>query len=90
MTNTVAAPKQIRKKKSFRDIFYEFANNEVRRHVHNIWFRHEIPIVDIIQQAVSTNDSLRSISRTNLFHLLKDFDFRYSKRNRNRAITEKY
>jgi hypothetical protein len=39
-THKVVAPKQTRKKKSFRDLFDEFAKNAVRRHVHSIWFRH--------------------------------------------------
>jgi len=51
-TNTVAAPKQTRKKKSFRGLFDEFSKNAVRRHVHTIWFRREIPTVDKIHQAV--------------------------------------
>uniref|UniRef100_A0A2S2PF27 Tc1-like transposase DDE domain-containing protein n=1 Tax=Schizaphis graminum TaxID=13262 RepID=A0A2S2PF27_SCHGA len=88
-TNTVAAPKQTRKKKSFRDLFDEFLKNAVRRHVHTIWFHREIPTVDKIHQAVTADDSLPSISRTNLFHFLKDLDFRYSKRSRNSAMTEK-
>lgn len=78
-----------RKKKSFRVLFDEFSKNAVRRHVHTIWFRREIPTVDKIHQDVSADDSLPSISRTNLFHLLKDLDFRYSKRSRNSAMTEK-
>ncbi|KAL4148132.1 hypothetical protein QTP88_002425 [Uroleucon formosanum] len=32
-TNTVAAPKQTRQKKSFRDVFDEFSKNAVCRHV---------------------------------------------------------
>ncbi|XP_025196242.1 uncharacterized protein LOC112595312 [Melanaphis sacchari] len=88
-TNTVAAPKQTRNKKSFRDLFDEFDKSAVRRHVHSIWFRREIPTVDKIHQAVSADKSLPAISRTNLFHLLKDLDFRYSKRSKNSAMTEK-
>lgn len=88
-THTVPVPKRTRNKKSFRDLFDEFAKNAVRRHVHSIWFRREIPTVDKIYQAVSADDSLPPISRTNLFHLLKDLDFRYSKRSRNSAMTEK-
>ncbi|CAI6377542.1 unnamed protein product [Macrosiphum euphorbiae] len=60
-----------------------------RRHVHSIWFRREIPTIDKIHQAVSADDSLPTVSRTNLFHLLKDLDFRYSKQSRNSAMTEK-
>ncbi|XP_025412163.1 uncharacterized protein LOC112684732, partial [Sipha flava] len=87
-THKVVASKQKRKKKSFRDLFDEFAKNAVRRHVHSIWFRREIPTIDKIHQTVSA-DSLPSISRTNLFHLLKDLDFRYCKRSRNSAMAEK-
>lgn len=88
-TKTVPVAKTTRKKKSFRVLFDEFSKNAVRRHVHTIWFRREIPTVDKIHQDVSADDSLPSISRTNLFHLLKDLDFRYSKRSRNSAMTEK-
>ncbi|KAL4091320.1 hypothetical protein QTP88_026023 [Uroleucon formosanum] len=35
-TNTVTAPKQTRKKKSFRDVFDEFSKNAVRRHTHTV------------------------------------------------------
>jgi len=52
-------------------------------------FRREIPTVDKIYQVVSADDILPPISRTNLFHLLKDLDFRYSKRSRNSAMIEK-
>jgi len=38
---------------------------------------------------VSNDDSLPPISRTNLFRLLKDLDFRYCKRHRNSALMEK-
>lgn len=88
-TKTVPVAKTTRKKKSFRDLFDDFSKNAVRRHVHSIWFRREIPTIDKIYQAVSADDSLPKVSRTNLFHLLRDLDFRYSKRSRNSAMTEK-
>lgn len=85
-TRLVAAPNLQRKRKTFRD---DFGRNGVRRHVHSIWFRNEIQTVNKIHQAVSTDNSLPSIARTNLFNLLKEMDFRYSKISRNSAMTEK-
>lgn len=88
-TKMVISPKRNREKKSFRDSFDDFSKNAVRRHVHSIWFRRETPTVDKIYAAVSSDDSLPPISRTNLFRLLKDLDFRYCKRQRNSALMEK-
>lgn len=88
-TKTVTIPKKKRSKKSFLDTFNDFDKNAVRTHVHRIWFRREIPTVDKIHQVVSADDSLPPISRTNLFRLLKALDFRYTKRSRNSALTER-
>jgi len=88
-TKMVVSPKRKREKKSFRDSFDDFSKNAVRRHVHSIWFRRETPTVDKIYAEVSSDDSLPPISRTNLFRLLKDLDFRYCKRQRNSALMEK-
>lgn len=88
-TKTVTVPKLTRAKKSFLDNFDEFDKNAVRMHVHKIWRRREIPTVDKVHQAVSADDTLPLISRTNLFRLLKALDFRYIKRNRNSALTER-
>lgn len=77
---SVTSPKRTRVRKSFRETFDDLARNTVRRHVHDICFRHEISTVDKIHQAVSNDESLPPISRTNLFHLLKELDFRYCKK----------
>lgn len=82
-------PKTKRAKKSFMDIFDDFDKNAVRGHVYKIWFARQIPTVDKIFQAVSADDSLPPISRINLFRLLKALDFRYTKRSRNSALTER-
>lgn len=88
-TKTVTAPIPKRSRQSYIDQFGDFERNAVRRHVHQIWFRHEIPTMNKIHQAVSTDKSLPVISRTNLYHLLKKMDFRYTKRSRNSAMTER-
>lgn len=88
-TKQVTSPKKKRVRKSYRDIYDEFSRNVIRRHVHSIWFQREIPTVDKIHQVVSNDESLPLISRTNLFHLLKELDFRYNKRGKNSALTEK-
>lgn len=88
-TKQVTSPKKNRVRKSYRNIYDEFSRNVIRRHVHSIWFQREIPTVDKIHQVVSNDESLPLISRTNLFHLLKELDFRYNKRGKNSALTEK-
>lgn len=60
-----------------------------RRHVHSFWLKHKIPTVDKIHQVIYHDDSLPTISRKNVFRLLKDIDFRYTKRYWNSALTEK-
>ncbi|XP_025191724.1 uncharacterized protein LOC112591976 [Melanaphis sacchari] len=88
-SKTVTIPKRKRAKKSFLDTFDDFDKNAVRGHVHKIWFTRQIPTVDKIHQSVSADINLPPISRTNLFRLLKALDFRYTKRSRNSALTEK-
>ncbi|KAF0714882.1 DDE 3 domain-containing protein [Aphis craccivora] len=88
-TKRVISPSKTRVKKTFHETFNEFHRNAVRRHVHSFWFKREIPTVDKIHHAVSNDNSLPTILRTNLYRLLKEMDFKYSKRSRNSALTEK-
>ncbi|XP_015365184.1 PREDICTED: uncharacterized protein LOC107162689 [Diuraphis noxia] len=88
-TSTVTSPKRKRVRENVFHLYDDFSRNAVRRHVHNIWFRREIPTIDKIHKEVSDDKSLPAISRTSLFKLIKDLDFRYCKRSRNSALTEK-
>jgi len=47
-TKTVAAPIPKRSRQSYIDQFGDFERNAVRRHVHQIWFRREIPTMNKI------------------------------------------
>lgn len=87
--NTVTSPKRKRVRAQITETFDDFARNAVRKHVHSIWFRREIPTVDKIHKAVSDDKDLPTVSRTSLFKLLKELKFRYVKRGRNSALTEK-
>lgn len=84
-SKTITIPRKTRTKKSILDTMDDFDKNAVRK----IWFARQIPTIDKIFQAVSSNDSLPSISRTNLFRLLKSLNFRYTKWSRNSALTER-
>lgn len=88
-TKKIISPSKTRVRLGFRDTFDEFDRNVIRRHVHSFWYKREISTIDKIHQVVSDDDSLPHISRTNLFHLLKLMEFRYTKRSRNSALTEK-
>ncbi|KAE9522285.1 hypothetical protein AGLY_017328 [Aphis glycines] len=88
-TKTVISPKRKRVRNQITETFDDFDRNAVRRHVHSIWFRREIPTVDKIHKAVSDDKDLPTVSRTSMFKLLKELKFRYVKRGRNSALTEK-
>lgn len=89
LTKKIIFPSKTMVSLSFRDAPEEFQRNMDRRHVHSFRFKREIPTVQKIYQVVSNDESLSPISRTNLFHLLKEMDFRYSKRSQNSALTGK-
>lgn len=71
-TKTVTSPKRRRVRQSVLDKYDDLARNTVRKHVHNIWLRQENPTLDKIYSAVSSDDSLPQISRTNLHKLIKE------------------
>lgn len=71
-TKTVTSPKRRRVRQSVFDKYDDFARNTVRKHVHNIWLRQENPTIDKIYSAVSSDESLPQISRTNLHKLIKE------------------
>ncbi|VVC46388.1 Winged helix-turn-helix DNA-binding domain, partial [Cinara cedri] len=56
-TKSVAARIPKRSRQSYIDRFGKFERNAVRSHVHQIWFRREIPTMDKIHQIVSSDKS---------------------------------
>lgn len=85
----VVSPNRLRIRTPSLNAFENSEKNTVRRHIHNIWLKREIPTVDKIYQVISNDGSLPTISRARLFNFLKDMGFRYSQRSVNAAITEK-
>jgi len=85
----VKSPKRTKVRAQMTDTFDDFARNAVRRHVHSIWFRREIPTLDKIYKVVSDDNHLPTVSRSTIFKLLKELKFRYVKKGRNSALTEK-
>ncbi|XP_060873383.1 uncharacterized protein LOC132947190 [Metopolophium dirhodum] len=88
-SNTVKSPKRTKVRAQMTDTFDDFARNAVRRHVHSIWFRREIPTLDKIYKVVSDDNHLPTVSRSTIFKLLKELKFHYVKKGRNSALTEK-
>lgn len=84
--NTVTSPKHKRIRENVFDLQNDFLRNAISGHVCCIWFRREILTIDKIHKVVSDDSSLLAISRTNLYKLIRDLDFRYCKRNRNRTV----
>ncbi|VVC27951.1 Ribonuclease H-like domain,Winged helix-turn-helix DNA-binding domain [Cinara cedri] len=88
-TKTVTSPSKKRIRISFRNVFDEFHRSTIRRHVHSFWFKRQLPTVDKLYRVVSNDNTLPSISRTDLFKLLKSMNFDYTERNQNNALIEK-
>lgn len=81
-TNTVTSPNRKRVRKSVLNLYDDFARDAVRKHTLSIWCRREIPTVDKIHKAVSEDESLPPISRTNLYRLLKELQIELGNRNK--------
>jgi hypothetical protein len=88
-SKTVTSPNRKRCKKSFKDAFDDLHRNTVRRHVHSFWFNKTVSTLAKIYRVVKDDDSLPCISETNLYRLLINMDFEYTKRARNSAVVEK-
>jgi len=67
----------------------DFEKNAVRRKVHDIWLKRQIPTLEKILTSIHEDPDLPHFSQTTLYRLLKKLNFTYSKRGRNSAMIEK-
>lgn len=83
------SPNNIKVRATVTDKIDYFEKNAVRRKIHDIWFRRQIPTLDKILASIHEDPDLPHFSRATLHRLLKDLNFVYSKRGRNNAMIEK-
>lgn len=75
---------------SIREKADDFERNVIRRKVHDFWVKREVPTLDKILKSVNSDEQItNTYSRTNLYRLLKDLNFEYTKRGRNSALIER-
>ncbi|KAL4126162.1 hypothetical protein QTP88_010388 [Uroleucon formosanum] len=67
----------------------DFEKNAVRRKVHDLWFRRELPTIEKILTSINEDPDLPNFSHTTLYRLLKKLDFTFTNRGRNSAMIEK-
>lgn len=86
---TISSPNMKKHRPKIIELIDDFDKNAIRQKVHMFWRNHDPPRLDNIMNAVSEDDSLPTLKRTTMYALLKDLHFEYTKRKRNRYLTER-
>lgn len=88
-TKTVASPNRKRSKASMFDKIDDLDRTGLRRTIHAIWLKRELPTIDRILFDVNGDPTLPNFKRTSLFHVIKKLDFVFTKRKRCSVLTER-
>ena len=72
------------------DKYDEFTTSAIRFKVHDFFRCNEVPTLNKVMMAVNDDDQLPNFKRDTLSRLLKDMKFKFSKRIRNAALTERH
>lgn len=67
----------------------DFIKNGIRRKVHSFYFAKEIPTIDKTLQAINYDEDLPQLSRTKLWKILHDMNFRWEKQNRKSFLIDR-
>jgi transposase len=86
---TISSPKMTKTRKSISEKIDDFDKNAIRQKVHSFWRNHELPTLEKIVQSVNEDESLPTLKRTTMYHLLKELNFVYTKRQRNSILMER-
>ncbi|CAI6376480.1 unnamed protein product [Macrosiphum euphorbiae] len=89
LRNTVTSPNTKRAKTSLFNKIDDLDRNGLRRKVHSIWLRRELPTIDKILFEVNEDPSLPNFKRTTLYNIIKKLDFVFTKRKRCSVLTER-
>lgn len=85
----VKSPNKRKIRPTINDKLDDFDKNAIRQKIHGFWHKNEIPTLKKIVRAISDDTELPTIPRTSLQRILKELGFKYTKRNRNSALTER-
>jgi len=88
-TGECKSPNKTKIRPTINDKTDDFDKNAIRQKIHGFWFRNEIPTLKKIVRAINDDPDLPNISYTSLLWVLKELNYKCTKRNRNSALTEK-
>ncbi|XP_056648364.1 uncharacterized protein LOC130452887 isoform X2 [Diorhabda sublineata] len=80
-TGTVVSPKHSGGRPGLVKTFDETSKNIIRRIVHGFFFKNDIPTLNKILNEIKKNTDLQNVSRSSLYKLMKEINFRYLKRS---------
>lgn len=83
------SPKKPKKRKNVLAKIDDFDRNAIRRKVHEFYFRNELPTIDRVLKNVNNDEDLPNFCRSTFYNLLKELNFRYVKRGRDSALTDR-
>lgn len=67
----------------------EVMKNSIRRVVHSFFLKNEIPTLDKILTAIKSRQDLPQMSRSSLYKVMKQINFKYLKRSRKSVLIER-
>ncbi|XP_008183387.1 uncharacterized protein LOC103309534 [Acyrthosiphon pisum] len=85
----IQSPSKQKIRLTFKEKVDDFERNAIRKKVNDFLFRRQVPTLDKILISVNSDPTLNTYKRTNLYHLLRELNFTYSKRGRNSAFIER-
>lgn len=88
-TKTVTSPNKKRVKASLFDKIDDLDRTGLRRTIHSVWLKRELPTIDRILLDVNADPSLPNFKRTSLYRVITKLDFVFSKRKRCSVLTER-
>ncbi|XP_025420201.1 uncharacterized protein LOC112690406 [Sipha flava] len=81
-TKTVSSPNRKRAKASLFDKIDDLDRTGLRRTIHSVWLKRELPTIDRILFDVNADPSLPNFKRTSLYRVIKKIGFCICKKNK--------
>ncbi|XP_060841781.1 uncharacterized protein LOC132922329 [Rhopalosiphum padi] len=84
----VKSPDRKRNRPIIDDKIDEFNKIAIRKKIHAFWLKREIPTLPKILQVIKNDPDLPNISQSHFYRVLKELNFKFTKRKQDRALTE--
>lgn len=85
----ISPPVITKPRPTFSDKIDDFTKSAIRRRVHAFFIKGELPTVKKVLTDINEDDTLPNFKRTTFQKILKHLKFKYIKRQRNNALTDR-